>query len=107
SFYQANGTFAREHAEVVAEVIEALKQVGLDSQTNLEDTIPQISATTGIPEDIQRIAHTREGADPSRTFPISDETIAYQQSLADESFALGIIPRQLTIADLVWYAPAS
>lgn len=106
SFYQANGAFAREHADIVAEVIETLKQVGLESQTNLDATIGQISATTGIPEDIQRIALTREGADLSRIFPITDETIAYQQALADEFFSLGIIPRELTVSDIVWYAPS-
>lgn len=106
-FYQANGAFARDHADIVAEVIEVLKQVGADAQADLESTIGQISETTGIPVDIQRIALTREGADFSRIFPITDETIAYQQALADEFFALGIIPRQLTISDIVWYAPAS
>jgi sulfonate transport system substrate-binding protein len=105
-FYQANGAFARDHADIVAEVIAVLKQVGEAAQTNLDATISQISQITGVPEPIQRIALTRDGADLGGIFPITDETIVYQQALADEFFALGIIPRQLTISDIVWYAPA-
>lgn len=106
-FYQANGAFARDHADIVAEVIAVLKQVGEAAQTNLDATISQISEITGVPEPIQRIALTRDGADLGGIFPITEETIAYQQALADEFFALGIIPRELTISDIVWYAPAS
>lgn len=106
-FYQANGAFARDHADIVAEVIAVLKQVGEAAQTNLDATISQISEITGVPEPIQRIALTRDGADLGGIFPITDETIAYQQALADEFFALGIIPRELTISDIVWYAPTS
>jgi sulfonate transport system substrate-binding protein len=104
-FYQANGAFARDHGEVIAEVIEVLRQVGQDAQGNLDATIGQISEITGVPEPIQRIALTREGADLGQIYPISDETIAYQQALADEFYGLGIIPRPLTITDIVWYPP--
>ena len=104
-FYQANGAFARDHGEVIAEVIEVLRQVGEDAQGNLDATIGQISEITGVPEPIQRIALTREGADLGQIYPISDETIAYQQALADEFYGLGIIPRPLTITDIVWYPP--
>lgn len=106
-FYQANGAFARDHGDVVAEVIEVLRQVGQDAQGNLDATIGQISEITGVPEPIQRIALTRDGADLGQIFPITDETIAYQQALADGFFELGIIPRALTITDIVWYPPQS
>lgn len=106
-FYQANGAFARDHGDVVAEVIEVLRQVGQEAQGNLDATVSQISEITGVPEPIQRIALTRDGADLGQIVPLSDETIAYQQALADEFFELGIIPRELTISDIVWYPPGS
>lgn len=106
-FFQANGAFARDHGDVVAEVIEVLRQVGQEAQGNLDATVSKISEITGVPEPIQRIALTRDGADLGQIVPLSEETIAYQQALADEFFALGIIPRELKISDIVWYPPGS
>ncbi len=106
-FFQANGAFARDHGDVVAEVIEVLRQVGQEAQGNLDATVSKISEITGVPEPIQRIALTRDGADLGQIVPLSDETIAYQQALADEFFSLGIIPRELKISDIVWYPPGS
>ncbi|WP_423066401.1 aliphatic sulfonate ABC transporter substrate-binding protein [Devosia sp. CN2-171] len=104
-FYQANGAFAKANGNIVAEAIDELINVGKASQADLEDTIKAISAITGVPEPIQRIVLTREGADLGQILPITDEVIAYQQSLADEFFELKIIPRKLNISDIVWYAP--
>ena len=106
SFYQANGTFAAANPNVVADVIDELTKVGQSAQTDLDATIKAVSEITGVPEPIQRIVLTRKGADLGQILPISDEILAYQQSLADEFFALKIIPRQLTISDIVWYPPA-
>lgn len=107
SFYQANGTYANENPEIVAEVLAELKRVGDAAQGNLDETAKAISAITGVPEAIQRIVLTRKDADLGRILPVTDEVIAYQQSLADEFFGLGIIPRKLNISDIVWRAPAA
>ncbi len=107
SFYEANGAFARNNPEILAEVIATLKEVGDAAQGKLDETIKEISEITGVPEPIQRIVLTRDGADLGQVKPISDEVIAYQQSLADEFFGLGIIPRQLVIKDIVWTPPAA
>lgn len=104
-FYQANGAFAKANGDVLAEVIDELIQIGNSAQANLEETIKAISQITGVPEPIQRIVLTRKDADLGRILPITDEVLAYQQALADEFFGLGIIPRQLTIKDIVWTAP--
>jgi sulfonate transport system substrate-binding protein len=104
-FYQANGGFAKANPDILAEVIDELIQIGVAAQSDLEGTIKAISAITGVPEAIQRIVLTRKDADLGRILPITDEVIAYQQGLADEFFNLGIIPKKLTIRDIVWVAP--
>ncbi len=105
SFFQANGTYAHENPNIVAEVIDELANVGAAAQSDFDNTVKAVSAITGVPEPIQRIALSRDGADLGAIVPISDEIIAYQQSLADEFFGLKIIPKKLDIASIVWHAP--
>jgi sulfonate transport system substrate-binding protein len=105
-FYLANGTFANNNPNVLVEVIDELAKVGAFAQANLDDTVDEISQSTGIPVDIQKIALTRKGADLGSIHPLSEEHLAYQQALADEFFDLGIIPKKLDIAPAFWYAPA-
>ncbi len=60
--------------------------------------IGEISAVTGVPEPIQKIALTRKGADLGAIQPLDETILAYQQGLADEFFELKIVPRKLNIA---------
>jgi sulfonate transport system substrate-binding protein len=105
-YYLANGAFSRTSPQVLVEVIDELAKVGAAAQANLDATIADISQSTGIPEDIQKIALTRKGADLGSIIPLGEENLAYQQALADEFYGLGIIPKQLDIGSAFWYAPA-
>jgi len=105
-FYQANGAYANENPTVVAEVIDELRKVGTAAQADLDITAEAISASTGVPPEITRITLGRKGADLGAILPLDDTIIAYQQELADEFFALKIIPHELNVADAVWYPPA-
>ena len=105
-FLQANGAYAKENPTIVAEVIDELRKVGEAAQTDLDATSAAVSAVTGVPVEITRITLGRKGADLGAIQPLNEEIVAYQQSLADEFFGLKIIPRELTISDIVWYPPA-
>jgi sulfonate transport system substrate-binding protein len=105
-FLQANGAYARDNPTVVAEVIDELRKVGEAAQADLDETATAVSAVTGVPVDITRITLGRKGANLGAIQPLNDEIIAYQQALADEFYGLKIIPRELTISDIVWYPPA-
>ncbi|MHA6691327.1 aliphatic sulfonate ABC transporter substrate-binding protein [Devosia sp. A449] len=107
SFLQANGAFARDNPEIVAAVIDELIKVGTAAQANLDQTAEQISASTGVPVPITRITLGRKGADLGGIVPLDEEILTYQQALADEFYGLKIIPRQLTIRDIAWYAPTA
>lgn len=106
SFFQANGSYAKENPTIVAEVIDELRKVGESAQADLDATAAAISATTGVPVEITRITLGRKGANLGAIQPLNDEIIAYQQALADEFYGLKIIPRALSIRDIVWYPPA-
>ena len=105
-YYLANGAFSKENPNVLVEVIDELGKVGAFAQANLDDTVGEISQSTGIPVDIQKIALTRKGADLGSIALLGEENLAYQQALADEFFDLGIIPAKLDIGSAFWYAPA-
>lgn len=105
-YYLANGAYAKANPTIVAEVIDELGKVGKAAQANLDATVGEISAVTGVPEPIQKIALTRKGADLGAIQPLDETILTYQQALADEFFGLGIIPKKLSIADVFWYAPA-
>ena len=60
-----------------------------------------------MPIEVTRTVLTRKGADLGRVHPLTDEAISYQQALADEFHGLGILPKKLTISDIVWRPKAS
>ena len=103
-YYLANGRYTKENPTIVSEVIDEVAKVGAAAQGNLDATIGEISAVTGVPEPIQKIALTRKGADLGAIQPLDETILAYQQGLADEFFDLKIVPRKLNIADVFWYA---
>ena len=105
-FYQANGAYAKANPAILAEVLDELRKVGEAAQADLDATAEAISASTGVPTEITRITLGRKGADLGAILPLDDDIIAYQQALADEFYGLKIIPRELTVADAVWYPPA-
>lgn len=105
SFFLANGQLAQDQPEIIAEVIDELKRVGEASQADLDGTIKSVAQITGVPQDVQGVVLRRKGADFGNIFPLSDEVIASQQALADEFFDLKIIPRKLSIRDIVWTPP--
>lgn len=105
-FYQANGAYAAENPTIVAEVLDELRLVGEAAQTDLDATAEAISASNGVPVPITRITLGRKGANLGAIIPLDDDIVAYQQALADEFYNLKIIPRSLTIRDIVWSPPA-
>lgn len=107
SYFLANGDFAKENGALIPELFEELSAVGKRAQADLDKTVPALSAITGVPEDVTRKTLTRKGFNLGDVAPVSDQAIAYQQALADEFYELKIIPRKLTITDIVWRPKAS
>lgn len=107
SYFLGNGDFVAANPEIVVAILDELQRVGVAAQADLAATVPALSAITGVPEDVQAVVLNRPGADLGRVGPITPEVVAYQQALADEFHGLGILPRALTIQDIVWQPRAS
>ena len=107
SYFLANGDFTKDNPQVVTDVIAELAKVGAAAQSNLEDTVKALSEITGVPADVTRVTLTRPGSDLGGVSTITDAAIAYQQGLADEFYNLGIVPKKLTVTDIVWRPKAS
>jgi sulfonate transport system substrate-binding protein len=107
SFYLGNTDFTKNNPEIIAAVIDELTKVGADAQTHLGDTAPALAAITGVPLDVTEKILSRPGADLGRVLLPSKEAETYQQALADEFYGLGILPKKLTISDIVWHPKAS
>ena len=107
SYFLANSDFTKDNPQVIVDVIDELAKVGAAAQSNLDDTVAALSEITGVPAEVTRVTLTRPVADLGGVSTITDAAIAYQQGLADEFYNLGIVPRKLTVTDIVWRPKAS
>ncbi|MEH7877228.1 ABC transporter substrate-binding protein [Rhizobium laguerreae] len=107
SFFLANRDFTDANGQVVVDVIDELAKVGRSAQSNLDETVKELSEITGVPVEVTRVTLTRKGADLGSVSTITDAAAAYQQALADEFHGLGILPKKLTAGDIVWRPKAS
>jgi sulfonate transport system substrate-binding protein len=102
SYFLANGDFTAKNGDLIVEVIDELNKVGSAAQSHFDETVKSIASITGVPENVTKIVLSRNGADLGAVSTLPDQAIAYQQALADEFYDLKIIPRKLTITDIVW-----
>ncbi|WFR97034.1 aliphatic sulfonate ABC transporter substrate-binding protein [Rhizobium tumorigenes] len=107
SFFLANGDYTTSNPQLVSAVIDELAKVGAAAQGQLEDTVAALSGITGVPADVTRVTLTRPGADLGSVSTMTDAAVAYQQSLAEEFYGLGIVPKKLNVSDIVWRPKAS
>ncbi|MDW5313415.1 aliphatic sulfonate ABC transporter substrate-binding protein [Rhizobium sp. PL01] len=107
SYFLSNGDFTAAHGDVLGEIFDELAKVGAAAQNDLDGTVAALSKITGVPEDIQRIVLTRKDFSLANVSTLGPDAVAYQQALADEFYQLQIIPKQLTVSDIVWKGRAS
>ena len=99
SFYIANRDFARNHGSLLQQIVDVTTSAAKWAEAHRDEVARSLSAITGIPLDIQTIAANRASF---AVEPITDDIIATQQGVADRFFKLGLIPKQITIRDIVW-----
>ena len=99
SFYIANRDFARNHGPLLQQIVDVTTSAAKWAEAHRDEVARSLSAITGIPLDIQTIAANRASF---AVEPITDNIIATQQGVADRFFKLGLIPKQITIRDIVW-----
>jgi sulfonate transport system substrate-binding protein len=105
SYFLANGDFTKANPELVAAVNEGLAATAKWAATNRKDVTAILSKATGIAPDIQQKAVDRTEFVIS---PVSEKIITEQQGIANRFQQLGLIPKPITVKDIVWnWKPAS
>lgn len=105
SFLLANGGYARDNGATILTLVDKLHEAGAAADADLEGTVAAVSRATGVDPAVVRVVAERPGMDYADVGLIPPEAVAYEQQLADDFHALGVIPRKLDIAASVWTAP--
>jgi len=102
SYYMASRDFANRYPVVLATVLDELARLTAKAGRNPEELVAVAAEASGIDASIW---HTVFGRSEFSQGPVGEVQIAQQQQLADTFQALGIIPRKINIADIVWRNP--
>jgi sulfonate transport system substrate-binding protein len=105
SFYLANRQFTDKNPEIVTKVTNALAQATEWTKSHPDEAAKLFSEATNVPYDIQRKTVERT---PFAISPVSGDIVARQQSTADRFYKLGLLPKPVTVVDIVWkWTPGS
>src|SRR5471030_830642 len=103
-FYLATKPYAQKNPEVIKALVEEVRAVGEWSKANPEDVTKQVSPLLGLPADITLTSVKRQGYGALFLTP---EVVATQQKIADSFYQLKLIPKPLSIKDVIWTPPAA
>ena len=102
SFYESSPMFAREHADVIQGLFDAINDADRYVQSHPSEAASLLAAATGL--DPQSASHFLERRRQSPVSPLNPAAVAGQQAIADAFAKEGILPRQIKVADAVWRA---
>jgi sulfonate transport system substrate-binding protein len=106
-FWLGNGDFVAAHPDIVVDLLDELAKVGAAAQKDIDGTAKALSELTGVKEEITRVTLVRAGSKLGLVTTVSDDAVKHQQQLADDFNAWGVLPKKLTISDIVWRPKAS
>jgi sulfonate transport system substrate-binding protein len=95
---------ATQHADTIAALFEELTRADRFVQENRPQAIKLIADFSGLDAGVVSLFLQRRP--PSPVGPLNATTQADQQKVADAFFKLGLIPKAVQVADIVWNAPA-
>ncbi|OWK42804.1 putative aliphatic sulfonates-binding protein precursor [Pseudomonas oleovorans subsp. oleovorans] len=101
-FYLATRTYAEQHPQVIGALVEEIRGVGEWVKGNLDEATSQVAPLIGLSPDITRQAVERQGYGAQFITP---DVVEAQQKIADTFTELKLIPKQLTIKDVIWNPP--
>lgn len=105
SFYLASRSFATQHGQALAVLLEELTRADVVAQTHRKQAIKLVSDFSGLDAGVVSLFLQRRPASP--VGPLSAATVADQQRVADAFFKLGLIPRPVRVAEIVWQPDAA
>lgn len=100
SFYLASRAFATQHGAALAVLFEELTRADRQAQENRKEVIKLIADFSGLDAGVVSLFLQRRPKSP--VGPLSAQTVADQQRVADAFFKLGLIPKPVTVAGIVW-----
>lgn len=102
-FYLATKPYAQQHPQVIATLVDEVRSVGEWSKSNPEQVTKEVSPLLGLPADITLTSVKRQGFGAEFITP---DVVAAQQKIADAFYQLKLIPKPLSIKDVIWTPPA-
>ena len=100
SFYLASRPFVNRHPEALAVLFEELTRADRQAQENRKEVIKLIADFSGLDAGVVSLFLQRRPKSP--VGPLSAQTVADQQRVADAFYKLGLIPKPVTVAEIVW-----
>ncbi|MBC7917999.1 MAG: sulfonate ABC transporter substrate-binding protein [Rhodoferax sp.] len=100
SFYLASRPFATQYPGAVNVLFEELTRADRFVQENRPEAIKLIAAFSGLDAGVVSLFLGRRPKSP--VAPLSAKTQVDQQSVADAFHRLGLIPKPIRVADIVW-----
>ena len=101
-FYLAAKPYAEKHPEVVSVLVEEIRSVGGWIRENSDEATKQVAPLLGLAPEITRTAVERQAYGAQF---IGADVIEAQQKIADTFSDLKLIPKRLTIKDVIWTRP--
>jgi len=98
-FYLAAKSFVAAHPDVLRVVLEEIGKTDAWAATHQADVAQLLVPKTGLPVDVLRTSLARLAYGVA---PLDPTVVAYQQRVADTFSKLGIIPKTLSVKDVVW-----
>ncbi|MBN4004795.1 aliphatic sulfonate ABC transporter substrate-binding protein [Nostoc sp. LPT] len=95
-FYIASPTYAREHPDILAAILEELRSFGDWATKNPHEVARLFSSTIKLPVAPLEVATRRQ---QFNIVPIDQQIIAEQQQVCDTFFQLGLISKQIQVKD--------
>ncbi|MBB4259931.1 aliphatic sulfonate ABC transporter substrate-binding protein [Bradyrhizobium sp. CIR3A] len=99
AFYIAGSDFVEKYPSLVARLNAAFASEGVWADSHHEEVAKSQAKATGV-----EIEAIRRFVDRSnfRVVPIDDEVIRSQQAVADRFTKLGLIPKPVSVTDIIW-----
>jgi len=100
SFYLASRPFAVQHAQTLAVLFDELTRADAIVQNKRKEAIKLVSDFSGLDAGVVSLFIQRRPVSP--VGPLNATAVADQQRVADAFLKLGLIPRPVRVADIVW-----
>jgi sulfonate transport system substrate-binding protein len=97
-FYLGARPFVEANPDAIDAVIAAIGEIDVWTKSNTAAAAAELSPSVGIPEPVLVRALDRQSYGVKA---LDASVVAQQQAIADSFFALGLIPKKLSIADVV------